>query len=353
MWTAERVASSKLRVGIAGLGFGAGVHLPVFRARPDVEVRALLGRDAAKVRATAARFDVPIACTSPAEFAALDLDAVVIALPPQPAGDVARLALARGWAVLAEKPIAATAAEAQQLAAQAHGMTTMVDFEFRELASFRMLKDTLASGRFGRVRCVAISWRSLSYAQRNREWSWKTDATRGGGVVTLSGLHLFDLLEWLFGPVAVEEASWSNSVTRGFTPAGEWAAADTVDMVLRSADGVPIEAHLSNSAHDDLGHRWTIETEEGRLILYDEGVGTFGAFSLSHGRDVLTADPAREGDYRLGPVGSLAERFIFSTRAGCTAAPNFSDAARAQIMMEQIATPAKRPSREATIDPRP
>src|SRR5262245_56512258 len=115
-------------------------------ARPDVEVCALFTRDAAKAEVAAAQFGVPVTCTSLAAFAALDLDAAVIALPPRSAGEVAEAALNRGWAVLAEKPIAATAPEAAALAAQARGRTAMVDFEFRELPSFRMLKATLESG---------------------------------------------------------------------------------------------------------------------------------------------------------------------------------------------------------------
>jgi predicted dehydrogenase len=340
------VVPSKLRVGIAGLGFGAGVHVPVFRARPDIEVRALLGRDAAKVRAAAARFDVPIACASPAEFAALDLDAVVIALPPQPAGEVARLALARGWAVLAEKPIAATAAEAQALAAQAHGKTTMVDFEFRELPSFRMLKETLASGRLGRVRRVAISWRSLSYAQRHREWSWKTDAARGGGVATLSGLHLFDLLEWLLGPATPAEARGSDAATRAFAPRDARPAADTVDLSLTSAAGATIAAHLSNAAPDRHGHRWEIDTDGGRLVLDDGGIGTFGGFTLTlrtaGGTRTLAADPTRDGDYRVGPVSDLAARFVAAARDGAPATPGFDAAARAQALAEAVAARAAR-----------
>jgi predicted dehydrogenase len=338
------MVGSKLRVGIAGLGFGGGVHLPVLRARSDVEIVALLARDRAKAEAAAKTFEVGAACTSLAAFLDREIDAVVIALPPEPAGHVAKAALARDLAVLAEKPIAATAAAADALAADARDLTTMVDFEFRELPSFLALKALLEAKRLGRIRTVRISWRSLSWAQKARAWSWKTDAAQGGGVLTLSGLHLFDLLEWLLGPVTVEGARRSYAATRAFAPTGARPAADTVELSL-AADGVPVAVHLSNAARDRHGHRWEIDAEGGRLTLDDGGIGTFGGFTLTLGSDTLAADPKRDGDYRLGPVAAIAERFVAAARARQPVAPGFGEGARAQRLLERAnALPERAPA---------
>ena len=88
----------------------------------------------------AEKFRVPGAYTSLDAFFNQPLDAVVIALPPESAAAAASAALERNLAILGEKPIAATAAEAAVLAARGQDSTTLVDFEFRELASFRALK---------------------------------------------------------------------------------------------------------------------------------------------------------------------------------------------------------------------
>ena len=329
-----------LRIGIAGLGFGGGVHLPVFTSLPGVEVCAILGRSPEKARAAAAKFGVKAACVTLSQFLDRELDAVVVSLPPRPAGEVAEAALSRGLAVLAEKPIAADAAGAAKLAAQAARRTTMVDFEFRELPTFQALHSLIASGKLGRIDRVRISWRALSFAHRNRIWSWKTDAAMGGGVLTLSGLHLFNLLEWIFGAITPEWTSRSDDATREFAPPGATVAADTADLCLRTVDGLPIEAHLSNAAADRQGHRWEIEAENGCVILDDGGIGTFSRFSLAlktaNGRQILAADPVRDGDYRIGPVSALAQRFIAAVREGCTLIPAFDEGARAQTMLEHV-----------------
>ncbi len=329
-----------LRVGIAGLGFGSGVHLPVFSSLPGVTVQAVFGRNREKTAAAARRFDVPAACTSAAEFFAQSLDAVVISLPPLASGDVVEAALDLGLPIMCEKPIAATAEHARRLATRGQKTVTIVDFEFRELASFQALHALIAGGSLGKISSVEIVWRSSSYAQRNRIWSWKTSAAEGGGVLTLSGLHLFNLLEWLFGPVVPTAANLSGAATRAFALSGMQAATDTADLRFQTRDDVSIAAHLSNASGEQPGHRWQIQTERGLVILDDGGVGTFAGFTLtlvtSGGPQILASDPLREGDYRLGPVAALAERFISAVRHGRFVTPGFDEGARAQTVLEQV-----------------
>ena len=46
---------------------------------------------------------------------------------------------------------------------------------------------------------------SSTYITARGRWydvSWKGDDERSGGIVTNIGIHFFDLLVWLFGPVA-------------------------------------------------------------------------------------------------------------------------------------------------------
>lgn len=328
-----------LRVGVAGLGFGAGVHLPVFQSIPGAEVEAVLGGRWPKTCETAERFGIRAPCRTLDEFLDQPLDAVVIALPPETTGAVCKAAIERGYAVLAEKPIADTAATADNLAKMTVKHTAVVDFEFRELASFRALKDILDAESHGKVRNVRISWRSLSYAQRNGIWSWKSDAARCGGVLTSTGMHMFNLAEWLFGPVELVEARLSNETTQAFAPAGAAAAEDTADLRLRAGADVSVEMHLCNAAPDNLGHHWEIDTTGGRLSLTDLADGSLSGMTLTsigpNGRErVVARDGDRDGDYRIGPVSALAQRFVASAAAGLPSVPDFREAARSQAIME-------------------
>jgi predicted dehydrogenase len=335
------LSTTKFRIGIAGLGFGGGVHLPVFCAKPNVEVRSLFGRDAKKVRALADKFDVKHAHTSLHDFLNDELDAVVISLPPEPSGVAVQAALDLGLAILGEKPIANSAAHAEALARCAAGRTALVDFEFRELESFKTVKSMIADGSFGRIQSGRIVWRSWSYAQRRQIWSWKTDAARGGGIVTLSGLHLFNLLEWLFGSVVPISAKLDDAATRAFAPDGAQPSANTADLVLVCGESIHIEVHLSNAAPDNHGHRWEIHTDRGLVILDDGGNGTFARFTavwddLCGHRRIIAEDAVSDGDYRMVPVGALADRFLAAARNRADICPSFDEGARAQRIMESI-----------------
>ena len=56
---ARRVVTRRLNIGVIGLRFGADVHVPAFRNDPRCEVRALAGRDLAKVTDLTRRLGVP------------------------------------------------------------------------------------------------------------------------------------------------------------------------------------------------------------------------------------------------------------------------------------------------------
>src|SRR4051812_17754760 len=94
------------RVGVAGLGFGAAIHVPGFRRLPDVEVAGICGRDLARTTKIAESLGVANAFTSIEQLLDSGIDAVSLALPPAHNTRGAALAIERGIPVLCEKPLA-------------------------------------------------------------------------------------------------------------------------------------------------------------------------------------------------------------------------------------------------------
>src|SRR5213593_107807 len=76
-----RAVAAVIRVAVVGTGFGCRVHVPALRAA-GFDVVALVGTDRERTARRAARADVTNACVSLDEVAALGLDAVTIATPP-------------------------------------------------------------------------------------------------------------------------------------------------------------------------------------------------------------------------------------------------------------------------------
>jgi predicted dehydrogenase len=336
-----------LRIGIAGTGFGAAIHLPALQSLDGVTVAAIAGARSEKTAEIARKSGIALPCRSIEELMAQDLDAVTLALPADLAEKAAALALDRGLAILAEKPLADSAEGAEALARRAAGRTAAIDFEFAELPAFRALRDIIATGQLGAIERIEVAWQTQSHAHRQRLWSWKTDRARKGGVVTLIGTHLLFLLEWLVGPVVLTAAREDNAATRDFTPAGSVAAADTVAWRGRTATGAAVAVALSNAASGAPCHRWEMVGDAGHAVLESTSSDTVSGFVLRACRTgeaprVTASDPITGGDSRLAPFRALAGRFVDAVRAGTTCQPDFAAGARVQLLVAEIEALAQR-----------
>lgn len=335
-----KTMARRLRLAVVGLGFGRAVHLPAFSTMPEVEVVAVAGRRPEKAREAAAEYGVAQAVDLDALFS-LELDAVSLALPPVANAVVAGRALERGWAVVSEKPIAGDAAAAARLTKLAQGRTTAVNFSFAELEPFLALKETLDSGRLGRVLSVHVGWLTHSYAHRSGQWGWKLDRAAGGGVLGAQASHLFYLFEWLLGgPLRLEHAALDDRMTAPLAPAGATAAEDGARLCLRGGAGVPILADLSNASPGCTHHRWEVVCEGGTLRLERDGPGVMDGFTL----DLVEADGRHQrlsedvmgtpAGGRLAPFLRLARRFVATAQGGTLCAPDFAAGLRVQTLIE-------------------
>ncbi|MDX2227616.1 MAG: Gfo/Idh/MocA family oxidoreductase [Verrucomicrobiae bacterium] len=335
--------NSPLRIGVAGLGFGAAVHVPGLRESGDFEVVSLLARNPEKGRLAAATLNIPSVHSEAEEFLAGDLDAVSVALPPPASVDLCRRALARKLPVLSEKPLAPDVPSAESLASLAKGIPTMLDFQFMELEAFQKLKLLIDESALGELWYVEVRWVVQSYSHQNRIWSWKNDARHGGGVMGLLGSHLLFLMDWILGEISGLQAAASNSRNAAFCPAGADPAMDSVSLCLRTRACSCVSAILSNSAPLHEGHLWRIHGARGILTLSNVTRDYMNGFELTlsdaQGTRVIIPTPApAEQDGRIPPFRALARRFARAIRAGEIPHPSFADGLRVQRYLAQ--TPA-------------
>jgi UDP-N-acetyl-2-amino-2-deoxyglucuronate dehydrogenase len=116
-----------------------------------------------------------------------------------------RLALRVGANALCEKPLVLNPwnldALAELEAESSHRVFTVLQLRVHPaLISLKQRLDGEPGSRRHDVRLTYITGRGPWY-----RYSWKGDPQRSGGVATNIGIHFFDLLMWLFGPVASQE----------------------------------------------------------------------------------------------------------------------------------------------------
>lgn len=333
---------SPSRVGIVGLGFGASVHIPAFLSIKGVEIVGIAGKNLLKTREIADNYKIPMAFDNFEELFEQKLDAISLALPPKQNEIVCRKALEKNFAVLSEKPLASSAKIASKLAELAKNSTTMVNFQFAEVPIFKELKKIIESKKLGNVRHVQVVWLLESFAQRNRIWSWKTDARQCGGVITLLGSHFLYLADWLFGSVNRLFAKKSCKITSSFAPPDSVPADDLVCLILEHVSGVQVAATIGNASPGGSGHRWEVVFNEGTLVLYNSGPDYMSGFSLSirthdNEESILIKDEIKQSsDGRLSPFCAMARKFIESIKESQPVFPDFVVGARIQKLIEAV-----------------
>lgn len=272
-----------MKVAVVGCGAAAEFfHLPALAkvvSRDDVW---LVDADVRRARALARRFGRPEHVRS--DHRDVRVDAAIVAVPNHLHAPVAIDLLRRRTAVLCEKPLGRTAAEARAIVAAAESGTLACGLFRRLLPSTRRVASQLVDGRLGRPLRFRLeegfvySWGAVS--------GYALDRERAGGGVTIDvGPHVLDQLRTWLGDVTV--TAYRDDAYGG-------VEADAVVEV--EAGGVPGVVELSRTRA--LGSRVEIECDLGTIAAApggEEGESYEDAFEAQlrrflDGRPVATGD---------------------------------------------------------------
>ncbi|MDT7704808.1 MAG: hypothetical protein QOG20_415 [Pseudonocardiales bacterium] len=189
-----------LRAGIIGAGFIGAVHANAVRA-----ARGVVSRVAGSSPTRSAEAAHRLGAAAPADSAEAlidsdDVDVVHICTPNSLHVPLARRALAAGKAVVCEKPLATTLADARSLAAEVGDATATVPFVYRFYPAVREARARVAGGDAGPLH--------LLHGAYLQDWQaggagagWRGDAAEGGehGAFADIGVHWCDLVEFVSG----------------------------------------------------------------------------------------------------------------------------------------------------------
>jgi predicted dehydrogenase len=143
----------KPRIAVLGCGYWGSNHIRTLKALGALHAVS----DANRARAEGFASEQDCLAIEPEQlFARDDIDAIIMALPPQFHADLAVRAVEAGKDVLVEKPIALTVADAERavLAAKDNGRVFMVGHVLRFHPAFEMLKELIDKGELGEVRYI-------------------------------------------------------------------------------------------------------------------------------------------------------------------------------------------------------
>jgi predicted dehydrogenase len=146
--------TERLRCALIGFGYWGPNLLRNFAEHPDAEVKLVCDPRPDLAQRIGARYpSIELERSYEAVLARPDIDAVIIATPPQMHAPMGLAALDSGRHVWIEKPLATTVRDAQQLAerARARGLTLFVDHTLVYTGAVRKVRDLVVAGELGRV----------------------------------------------------------------------------------------------------------------------------------------------------------------------------------------------------------
>jgi predicted dehydrogenase len=199
----KQAQQKRVGIGIIGAGFVGPHHLDAVRRLGYVDIVAVAGsneesgqRKAEQLGARKGYGSYEMLIADP------EVQVVHVATPNHLHYPVISAALARGKHVISDKPLAATAAQASQLAEQAKraDVVTAVTFNYRGNPLVQQARYAIARGDIGRP-AFLHGYYLQDWLLKDTDYSWRLDPEKGGGSSALGdiGSHWCDLAQHMTG----------------------------------------------------------------------------------------------------------------------------------------------------------
>ena len=296
-----------MRWGIAGFGWVARDYMV-----PGIEaaggVVTAIADPSSVAQASAESASILAFDDTAAMLASGEIDALYVATPNNVHLEPVRAAAAAGVPVLCEKPLAATLADAEAIAAATGGLLAGTAFDQRHHPAHRAMADAIAGGEIGRpvaVRIVYACWVGPDWAEQN----WRAEpAAAGGGAVIDLALHGLDLAQLLVGaPLDRLHIALQRRVH-------DYAVDDGGMLTGRTAGGVLLQSHVAYNCPEVLPRRrLEVMGDEGMIVALDTmGQTPGGSVTLRCGR--TGAETPLPFDAAISPFAAQAAAFAAAVR---------------------------------------
>lgn len=192
----DREREHDIRVGVAGAGTIARVHLPNLAQMDGVLIAAVADRHEARALPLAFEYGARIYSSVERMLDEEELDALFMCTPPLEHSDVVELAVRRGLHVYVEKPVAIDLDAALRTASivEESGVISSVGFMWRYAPVVEQLKAMSSPGDRGMLLGRLLNGPNAP--------GWSNDRRLSGGIIVEFAAHLADMLRYLGGEVA-------------------------------------------------------------------------------------------------------------------------------------------------------
>ena len=270
----------KLRIAIAGLGFGKKVHLEALKESDHLIPTAIYHYEKKHKSILEKETGLIFYHNWKDLVESSNIEGIIIATPPESRFKLAKEALENNKHLLLEKPVAITSEEIEELQriSLLRNLSVCVDFEYRAVPLFLQTKKLIDENILGEIYLVKLDWLMGSRSDPKREWNWYSLKEKGGGVIGALGTHAFDILNWFFGESIKVSGKLSTSIKKRYLPnSSELLEVTSEDVCLANieisnynANPIPCQVSLSSISKKGRGFSLEIYGSKGSLILKSE-----------------------------------------------------------------------------------
>lgn len=329
-----------VKVGIIGSGFGLYGLLPAFNQTKGCKVTCICGKKTPRLVSYCQKIGLGKIYTDwQTMLNKEDLDAIALAVVPSAQYQIAKIAIEKGLHIFAEKPLATNYKQAKELQTLVtkKKITHAVDFIFPDIKEWQKVKEILDKKTFGKLKQIYLNWDFLSYDIKNKLSSWKTDASEGGGALSLYFSHSLYYLEYYAGKILSFKSQlfYSKESING----GEVG----IDLLLKFKNNITGYAHFCCNTPGLNRHQLIFICETGTIVLENENSITSNfiiKIYTSKGVKELSTPKANNRkeseDERVKIIKKLTARFIDSIVHKKEFIPSFNEGVLVQGLIEKI-----------------
>ena len=360
------MAKPRIGVGLIGSGFMGKTHAlgfatasRVFELPFEVDLAVLADIDAATAERSAAALGFRGATGAWRDL--LDnpeIQIIDITTPNVLHREMALAAIAKGKHVYCEKPLAPTAAEAEEMtrAAEAAGIVTQVGFNYLKNPMMGLAKAIIDSGEIGEVRTFRGVHAEDYMADAAAPWTWRLDPAGGGGALADIGSHILAAARHLVGPVRelaadVETVVKARPIHAGAAETRAIAVDDVARLFLRFESGATgsLEANWIASGRK-MQHDIEIYGSKGGILFTQERFNELRVYYADDARGrrgfrTILAGPEHEpyGAFCVAPGHQIGfndlkaievRDFLVAIAGGPRPGPDFREGFEVQKLVE-------------------
>lgn len=273
-----------MRVGIVGCGYWGAKHVRVASSLPSVSQVVIVDPRPAVRSALGADFPAALQRATLGE-ALDDLDAVIVATPPESHFDVAAEAIEAAKHVMVEKPMTRTVSSSADLVAMADeaGVTLAVGHTFAYNPAVWKLAELAETGRLGRLHHLDAARLNLGLYRSDVNVLWDLAA------------HDISISQSIVGATPSMVSAWGHRHT---TPFGEDVASLRMEF-----GGADVESTVRVSWLDPVKVRRTTVVGSDAMVVWDDLDAERPVTVFDRGREQNPA-AAEEVRYRHGDAHS-------------------------------------------------